>query len=80
MGIRRKVYTCDCCGEEIIKTTWYGFINSYVSYYKIPHYKYFLKYGAHQKKGDIIICNDCFKDICNFVTEKRTVDFQVEVE
>lgn len=82
MGVRKRVYTCDCCGEDIIKTGWLGgFLHPHVTYYKIPWYHWYLEFNdAHKKMGDKIICSNCFKDICDFVAEKRTVNFQVEVE
>lgn len=68
MGVKKKVYTCDCCGQEIGKD-----IGSERYFYKIPLYYYFSD-GSIQKYQIHIICYDCMEKAGELAAEKHRLD------
>ena len=84
MAIKKAVYICDCCGEEIdgrwITGSGIDFWKSHfkTNFYKIPGFTLYLEDGNY-RSDDLIVCKECMEDIFKSIVEKRNVNFNIDV-
>jgi DNA-directed RNA polymerase subunit RPC12/RpoP len=74
MGVRKMIYSCDCCGKEI------QWGNQLV---KLPWYRVMSDGTIIKWMGKAYICSDCLAEIGRTVHKKRKeseVNFTISVE
>lgn len=85
MGIKRKVFICDCCGDIIDGRRVFfekdTFTGSYIkdTFYKIPGFKIYLEDSCY-RGDDLIICRECLQSIQEEIKNRNTVNFDIEIK